>query len=366
MKLKKLTAVFICLMLVFSTVTAFANEDKQNRLRDKENTSGFRFLDIGSDHWAYQAICSMVDRKIISGYPDRTFKPDKEVNREEFAKIMVVALNLPIKKPDDPTFIDVKENSWAFPYVETAKFYLTAFRSPQGDYFKPKEASVREDMAVALVKALDYTNEAVDESVLNVFADKDRISPKLAKYIAIAVKRGIMQGSPIDNSDLKAFKPQSTLTRAQAAVLLYKIMGEEKVTYEDDKYTPPTEEEDEPEQPDIDELDDDEYSSPNLTGGIREGKIVLYWEPINNPKLQGYKVVISRNNPNPKYPDDGYLYWITDKTKSYAIIDNREPYKNGDFGEYLTPGKTYYFSITAVYDDEKIPSNVIKLAFPSN
>jgi hypothetical protein len=75
-------------------------------------------------------------------------------------------------------------------------------------------------------------------------------------------------------------------------------------------------------------------------------------------------VVISKNNPKPKYPDDGYLYWITDKYKTSAVVDNENSYNGGDFGGYLVPGEKYYFSITAVYSDKKVPGNVLYLTFP--
>lgn len=75
--------------------------------------------------------------------------------------------------------------------------------------------------------------------------------------------------------------------------------------------------------------------------------------------LQGYKVVISKNNPAPKYPDDGYMFRITDRNRNYAIISSSDHYNGGDFSGYLQPGKTCYFSITAVYSDVKVAGNAV-------
>lgn len=105
------------------------------------------------------------------------------------------------------------------------------------------------------------------------------------------------------------------------------------------------------------------YVSPKISGVVENGKVYLNWQPINDERLQGYKVVISKDNPNPKYPDDGYLHWITDKNKASVVVDNKESYKNGKF-KYLTPGEKYFFSITAVYNDKKVPGNVIEMVFP--
>ena len=75
-------------------------------------------------------------------------------------------------------------------------------------------------------------------------------------------------------------------------------------------------------------------------------------------------VVISKNNPNPKYPDDGYMYWITDRNQNFAVIDTVTQYTEGDFGSYLKSGEKYYFSITAVYADSKVSGNVVQLTCP--
>ena len=103
-----------------------------------------------------------------------------------------------------------------------------------------------------------------------------------------------------------------------------------------------------------------------MQGAIENGKIRLDWNVITNPCLQGYKVVISKNNPNPKYPDDGYLFWITDRNRNYSIISSTDHYNGGDFGGYLQPGQKYYFSITAVYSDTKVAGTVVDLVYPGS
>jgi hypothetical protein len=103
---------------------------------------------------------------------------------------------------------------------------------------------------------------------------------------------------------------------------------------------------------------------PLLNGTADNGTIRLDWDVIANPCLQGYKVVISKNNPSPKYPDDGYMFWITDRYQNYAVISTTDHYNGGDFGRYLQPGEDYYFSITAVYSDAKVAGNVLMLTYP--
>jgi len=326
------------------------------------------FSDLSDTHWAYDAVQWMVGKGIISGYPDNTFKPSNTVTRAEFAVIMVNALNLPMKVPEKETFIDMPKDNWAYSHVESAKYYLTGFRTSQGDRFWPNRESVREDMAVALVKAMKYQDKDVDESILNNFSDKDSISPQLKKYVAIAVKQNIMKGNPIDGSDLKAFRPQNYLTRAEASVLVYNTLQmtleEEKITY-DDFLSNPVKEENTEEV----ELDENgsiyDYSAPVVQGKVVDDKLQLNWTKAPDNGFVYYKVVASKSNTSPRYPQDGYLYVISDRNQTSVTINSNDSYKGGDIGGKLVSGQSYYFSITTVYKDAKVPGNALLLKYPN-
>jgi PKD repeat protein len=106
-------------------------------------------------------------------------------------------------------------------------------------------------------------------------------------------------------------------------------------------------------------------AAPHVTGLAGNSTIRLDWDTITDSRLEGYKVVISKNNPDPELPDDGYMYWITDRSQNYSVIDTRTSYNGGDIGGYLKPGQAYYFSITAVYTNMKVPGNVIRIICPA-
>jgi hypothetical protein len=92
-----------------------------------------------------------------------------------------------------------------------------------------------------------------------------------------------------------------------------------------------------------------------IEGIVAGGKVVLEWSPIEHGLFLGYKVVASKTNPNPKYPDDGYLVYKTD------YMDTRYEASVGNFES----GKTYWFSITVLYSDgSKIPGNAVRLEIP--
>lgn len=105
---------------------------------------------------------------------------------------------------------------------------------------------------------------------------------------------------------------------------------------------------------------------PKVSAVTGSKKIILHWNATRSPGFVYYKVVISKKNPKPRYPEDGYLVFFTDRNVTEALIDNSVAYNGGDFGQYLVPGEGYYFSITSVYEKGAVPGNVLYLKFPKN
>jgi len=168
-----------------------------------------------------------------------------------------------------------------------------------------------------------------------------------------------MKGSPLENSNQKAFKPNGYLTRAEASALIYNVLKtaseEEKVVYNIDE---------ENEQAYVNEGESIyEYPAVQVQGNIKDGKIYLSWNKAADKNFSYYKVVVSKSNPSPVYPQDGYLYVISNREQTSAVIEN-DGYSGGDFGGRLVPGEKYYFSITAVYGDVKVPGNALSLVYP--
>ncbi len=106
-----------------------------------------------------------------------------------------------------------------------------------------------------------------------------------------------------------------------------------------------------------DSIPDGEMGASAITGEVIGGNIYLSWEMIDSPAFQGYKVVASPVNPNPKYPEDGYVKYITNANNAALIVYDGY---NG-----LTGGISYYFSITVLYSNgTKVPGNAVYLEVP--
>ncbi len=182
------------------------------------------FKDVGDKYkWALDAINGMAQRGIIAGYEDGTFRPEGKITRAEFAKIMVKTLNIKETLPSVQTFADVGKDHWAYRVVETSKSYLTGYiNTATGQkFYKPSEEALREDIAVALVKAMGYSIDGITrEDVRDAFKDAGSISSdEIGRYILAAKNNGLISGY-----EDGTFRPQGKLTRAEAATLLWRVV----------------------------------------------------------------------------------------------------------------------------------------------
>ena len=177
------------------------------------------FIDIPSDYWAKEQIDYFAEQGIVSGYEDGSFHPESGVTREEFCKLLVSTFGQALDIPDDPTFTDVPESRWSYPYVEVCSEFLTGYANPFGGKpsFHPSEYANREDIAVALVRMMGFTDSDASNKnyAAQKFNDGSKISPSLMPYVSIACEKGLISGYPNGN-----FEPMRGITRAETVVLL--------------------------------------------------------------------------------------------------------------------------------------------------
>ena len=219
MKIKKILATAITAVVALTSVLPVSAIDYGKEYENKPSgTYDVKFKDVSRNYWAFEYIGEMQKRGIINGYPDGKYYPDNYVERCEFAKIMVGAAGLRTGDASGEYFADVKYNDWFYEYVETAKEYLTGYKSFGQNYFRPNNYALREDIAVALVKLKGYDTKNTDQNILQtMFSDYDSISASAKPYVATAVDRGLVSGY-----DDGTFKGQDSITRAEAAAMLWR------------------------------------------------------------------------------------------------------------------------------------------------
>lgn len=348
MKKRLLTMILILVMVMSSTAVSATDKGSED------------FKDVSDKHWAKEAIDLMAEQGIISGH-DGYFRPDDSVSRAEFAKMLVKTLDLTEIKPTNPSFMDVEKKDWSYTYVETAKNYLTGFTSGTGYKFKPDQASVREDMAVAVVKGLyakgDIDNpDGTDLTVLESYDDQASISTNLRKYVAAAINEGIMVG------DAGEFSPMGQLTRAEAATLLSRLIdAEQKVVFDEVDKVVIGDEAIEPTST-LSQAD----KTPSLEKVVRDEDVVLEWDQVPGEGFKYYKVVLSKSDSSPSYSENGYAKAISNVESTRVELESGMSYNGGDLDGVIKGGETYYMAITAVYEDDKYTSNVVSVTMPGS
>ncbi|MDD5623516.1 MAG: S-layer homology domain-containing protein [Candidatus Peribacteraceae bacterium] len=121
------------------------------------------FSDVPLSHVNYDAIKYVQMQGIVSGYPDGSFRPNQEINRAEFVKIIVnVASPAAVEgclKENGRPFRDVAPSEWFAPYVCAAKLRNLVSGYPDGT-FKPEHDINFVEAAKIIVNALSTVPEA--------------------------------------------------------------------------------------------------------------------------------------------------------------------------------------------------------------
>ncbi len=175
------------------------------------------FTDVGTAHWANQAIEYLYNAGIITGVGDGRFEPEANVTREQFVKMIVVAFDIPIGNIEN-VFEDVDSDSWYSAYI-LAAYNAGLINGYSDTVFGVGNMITREDMAVIIYRALNNLGLTLSVGDAIEFSDADEISLYASEAVSELAAGGIMNGMG-DGT----FSPESNATRAMAAKLIYELL----------------------------------------------------------------------------------------------------------------------------------------------
>ena len=179
-------------------------------------TINIKFEDLNSVPWAYSAISELYEKNIISGRSETRFAPNDKVTREEFAKMLVEMAGIKDLEKDNE-FSDVDDNAWYAGYVNTA--YKNGFCNGVGDgKFGAGMEITRQDMCVMAYNVLKTLGHDIPDGEL-AFGDASAIGGYAKAPVAALNNAGIVNGVGNNN-----FNPTGSATRAEAAVIIYKVL----------------------------------------------------------------------------------------------------------------------------------------------
>ncbi len=170
--------------------------------------------DLPKNHPFYEEITYLMDRGVVTGYPNGEIRPDQIVTRAEAAVMIGRVKNLDKKQKTTP-FKDVPAGHFASGYIaEAAKAgYLKGYLN--GTY-RPEEPVSRGDMALIIERVFDlnfiYYHDIKDVPYVTYYYEA------ICRLIAANIAVGYPDGT---------FRPKLEVTRSQFSAFLARALEPE-------------------------------------------------------------------------------------------------------------------------------------------
>lgn len=178
-----------------------------------EDSGDNAYVDLADCAWAQSYIYNLKNKGVLTMSADRKFRPNDNITREEYVKMLVLSLGIPLA--GDAHFVDVEKSAWYHTYIAAACSAgivngIDAQRFGVGEYI------TREQMAAMACRALNVTDMSGAASA--AFADDSEISAYAKDSVYYMQSKGIING--IGNN---TFAPKANASRAQAAKIISMI-----------------------------------------------------------------------------------------------------------------------------------------------
>jgi hypothetical protein len=175
------------------------------------------FTDIADLAWAQHSIEVLAAKGIIDGVSEEQFQPTNQVSRADFVMMLLHTLGFEAELGE--RFADVPVGAYYDQALRIARGRGIVEGSGDNEYH-PNESITREDMAVLTVRALHAAMKMPKNqsgATIHDYVDTTFIAHYALNQVEELVKSGLLTGYD------QGIHPKEHTTRAQAAVLMYRI-----------------------------------------------------------------------------------------------------------------------------------------------
>jgi len=148
----------------------------------------YGYSDIDDKYWGYDAINTLTEKGILSGYPDGTFRPDNNMTRAEFLIILMRVI--------DPS-ADVSSDTgyWADGSIKIAKDRNIVIESEYSD-FDPDKNITRREICLMIYRSFKELEDVNIDNLNNrkEFSDISANNEEEEKITAILSHIGVLNG----------------------------------------------------------------------------------------------------------------------------------------------------------------------------
>ncbi len=179
------------------------------------------FPDVPNGYWASCPIDKLATNDVVVGYPDRMFKPSKNISRAEFATMLVKGFNHDMYScPPEKLFSDVPANHWANSAI-TAAVHQNMLKGYPNGTFMPNHNVTRAEALCAMAKGIKCpeVDKCRAQEILSQYTDGNSVPEWAQILVATALDKGALNDSPAP----KTIAPFKDATRADIASMLQNI-----------------------------------------------------------------------------------------------------------------------------------------------
>lgn len=153
----------------------------------------------------------------INGFTDGMFHAERNITREQTAKMLIDALGKETAEPEQSSYTDVANNRWSYHWVEAAskEGYMVGYN---GGVFKPKSAITRAEMATALSRI------AAKEGLIMTSSTKTFSDVADGKWYSSYIRQAVQYGLISGYTD-GTFRPEQYITRAETVTMINRMLG---------------------------------------------------------------------------------------------------------------------------------------------
>ena len=153
----------------------------------------------------------------INGFTDGMFHAERNITREQTAKMLIDALGKETAEPEQSSYTDVANNRWSYRWVEAVskEGYMVGYN---GGVFKPKSAITRAEMATALSRI------AAKEGLIMTSSTKTFSDVADGKWYSSYIRQAVQYGLISGYTD-GTFRPEQYITRAETVTMINRMLG---------------------------------------------------------------------------------------------------------------------------------------------
>lgn len=155
---------------------------------DRAQVGPVKFTDVSNKYWAYPFIIALADRKIFTDFTDSKFRPDEPMTRAELAKLIQrMADSEPRRKPVD--FKDVKDGTPTAKAIDRSvqTGYLRGYPDKA---FRPDKEVPRVEAIAALASGLNLKPSEKSSQILGSYTDRKKVPKWAVDKVAAATEAG--------------------------------------------------------------------------------------------------------------------------------------------------------------------------------